>query len=173
MSRVVALAGQLIVYTLTAVILGYFATSPAYTPFSEDKAQIMLSFSHLGQRKEACRKLTQQEIAELAANMRRGEICPRERLPVFVELEVSGDLLYRAELQPTGLARDGGSQAYQKFVVPPGTHKIVARLRDSAADFGFDYEKSDEIALAAGERFVIDFRSEFGGFVFGAGKNAD
>ena len=87
-----------------------------------------------------------------------------------VELELSGTLLYRAELPPTGLARDGGAQAYERFVVAPGAHKVVARLRDSAADFGFDYEAAADVALAAGERFVIDFRPEFGGFLFDAGR---
>ena len=167
MSRGLAYLGQAVVYGLVALCLGAFATWPAYRAFPEGKAELLLAFSHNGQRKEECRKLSREEMAEIAANMRRSEVCGRERLPVAVELAISGDVIYRDLLQPTGLSSDGASQVYQSFVVEPGRHEIVARLRDSDRETGFDEESRATVALAAGQRLVIDFRADMGGFLFG------
>ena len=73
--------GQAIAYTLFAVVVGYFATQPAYTYFPPDKAQIKLSFGHAGKHETECRRLTQEELNKLAPNMRRPMDCPRRRLP--------------------------------------------------------------------------------------------
>jgi hypothetical protein len=167
MPRPLAYLGQGIIYAAIALVLGYFATSPSYQRFPDDKAQILLSFSHVGQRKEACRKPTQEELEATAANMRRTEICGRERVPVYVELRLADELIYGASLPPTGLSRDGASQAYERFEVPPGRHRLVARLRDSARDEGFDFEGEIEVDLRPGQNFVVDFRGELGGFIFG------
>ena len=79
---------------------------------------------------------------------------------------VDGDILYRDELPPSGLASDGASTAYRKFTVPAGTYRLVARLRDSRREDGFDYEKAAGIVLTPQQNFVIDFRPELGGFLF-------
>ena len=157
---------QVVAYVLFAVVVGYFSASPSYTHFDPDMAQIKLSFSHSGQRKDECRRLTPEEIAQLAPNMRRPLDCPRERLPVRVELILDGTVIFNDSLTPSGLARDGKSSAYQRFAVEPGHHHLVARLRDSARDEGFDYEHEVEIELAPRQNFVVDFKSETGGFIF-------
>lgn len=158
--------GQGAIYLVFVVCLGYFSDRPAYTHFPPDMALLKLSFSHGGQPKAPCRQLSREELAKLAPNMRRATKCERERLPVLVELEVDGKLLYRATLEPTGLARDGRSRAYQRFTVPAGRHELVARLRDSARAEGFDYEHREEVDLASQQSLAIDFHSETGGFVF-------
>ena len=168
--RLLSLFGQLAVFGLIALVLGYFSTSPGYIVFPADESRVLLDFSHVGQRKGECRKLTPEEIAEMAANMRRSEICPRERLPVAVELEVDGELVFSRSLPPSGLSSDGASQAYESIRVPPGKHSLVARLRDSAREDGFDFQAEAEVVLRPRENFVIDFRSELGGFIFGAGR---
>lgn len=167
MSRILAYLGQAAVYGAIALVLGTFATRPTYQRFPDDKAQILLSFSHVGQRMEPCRKPTQEELEATAANMRRTEICGRERVPVYVELLLADERIYGASLPPTGLSRDGASQAYERFEVPPGRHRLVARLRDSARGEGFDFESEIEVDLRAGQNFVVDFRGELGGFLFG------
>jgi len=158
--------GQFIAYTLFAMVIGYFATQPAYTHLGPDDALIKLSFSHAGAHIRECRKLTQQELEQLPPNMRRPTDCPRERLPLQIELQLDGKIIYRDALPPSGLASDGAATAYQKFPVPAGTHHLVARLRDSRRDDGFDYEKAIDVSLAPQQNFVIDFRPELGGFLF-------
>ncbi len=166
MARPLAYLGQVVVYGAIALLLGYFSTRPAYDYFPEDQAQIVLSFSHVGERAVPCRKLTREEIAEIAANMRRSEVCGRERLPLYVELLLGGEAIFAAGVAPTGLSSDGAAQVHERFSVAPGRYELVARLRDSARSEGFDYERGATVDLAPGESFVVDFRGEFGGFLF-------
>lgn len=158
--------GQAVLYGLVAALLGYLSANPSYTHFPPDQAMVRLSFAHGADRLGECRRLSAKEIADLAPNMRVPTICPRERLPVHVELELDGALLYSAALAPTGLNSDGPSRAYQSFAVPPGRHTLTARLRDTARAEGFDYDTAIDIELAPGQHFVIDFRADIGGFVF-------
>ena len=167
MPRPAAIIGQITVYAIVAATLGYFSSYPQYARLTSGDAQVLVSFSHVGQRKEDCRKMTRHEIGGMGTNMHRGEIWPRERLPVYVELFLSDQPLFKAMLEPTGIAGDGAAQIYQRFPVPSGWHSIRARLRDSARQEGFDFESQVDVELALGEKFVIDFRSELGGFLFG------
>ena len=166
MPKVVAYLGQGVVYAVIALCLGAFATWPSYRAFPDDKARLVISFSHGGQRLGECRKLSPEEIAEVAANMRRAEVCPRGRQPIMVEMRLSEELLYSASLPPTGIAGDGASQVYQGFTVDPGKHLLRVALRDSPRSEGFDYEREAEITLEPGQSFVVDFRAEMGGFFF-------
>jgi hypothetical protein len=166
MPRIHQLFGQAIAYALFAAAIGYFATTPAYTHLAPGKAVIKLSFSHAGAHREECRQLTQEELDRLAPNMRRPMDCPRARVPLLIELELDGELLYHDELPPSGLANDGSSTAYRKFPVAAGQHHIVARLRDSRRSEGYDYEKAADITLTPQQNFVVDFRPELGGFQF-------
>lgn len=158
--------GQTIAYAAFVALLGYFASMPIYSPIEADAAVIKLSFVHVGQRKVECRKMSPDEIARLPPNMRLTLDCPRERLPVLVELELDGKLLARRELVASGLSHDRASSIYQKFVVAPGRHRVTARLRDSARTEGFDYTRSTEVELRPRQNFVVDFRAETGGFSF-------
>jgi hypothetical protein len=166
MIRPLQLLGQAIAYAAFAGVIGYFATSPAYTHLDPELALIKLSFSHAGRHTGECRQLTPEELANLPPNMRRPLDCPRGRLPLQVELVLDGELLYRGELPPSGLAGDGASMAYSKFPAVPGKHHLAARLRDSDRSTGYDYEKEAEITLQPRQNFVIDFRPALGGFLF-------
>ncbi len=151
-------------YAVFMAVIGYFATSPAYTYVDPGAAVITLSFGHAGERKSECRRLTPEELAALAPNMRRPTDCPRARVSLLVELELDDEILYRAWLPPSGLAGDGASAAYERFVVAPGRHRVTARLRDSRRQEGFDYVLEEDVELAAGQHLVIDFRASTGGF---------
>jgi len=166
MANISQYIGQAVAYALFAVVIGYFATQPSYTYLEPGKAQIKLSFGHAGEHTTDCRRLSQEELNQLAPNMRRPLDCPRGRLPVLIELELDGKLLYREEVPPSGLAGDGVSTAYKTFAVDPGRHQLVARLRDSNRSEGFDHEKASEITLSPQQNFVIDFHPSRGGFLF-------
>ena len=49
---------------------------------------------------------------------------------------------------------------------PVGELPVIARLRDSRASEGFDYETRREIFLAEGQNMAIDFKADAGGFIF-------
>ncbi len=162
--------GQAAVYLLIAVAFGIFSDSPAYQHRPTDRAELKISFAHGAARKGECRKLTREEMEKIAANMRRAEVCPRERLPVLVELQLDGEILFRESLPPTGLSRDGPSIVYRRFSILPGPHRLTVRLRDSARTEGFDYELDTDIDLQAQKSLAIDFRSETGGFILSQGR---
>ncbi|HYM02847.1 MAG TPA: hypothetical protein VET85_07865 [Stellaceae bacterium] len=165
MISVPRLIGQAISYALFMALIAY-GTSAAYTHFPPDKALIKLSFTHGAARPTDCRRLSAEELAKLSPNMRRPVECARGRLPVFTELIVDDVLLLSESLPPTGLSHDGQSRIYRGFVVAPGHHRLVVRLRDTARASGFDYSRTAEIDLAPQQNFVIDFRPDGDGFIF-------
>jgi hypothetical protein len=98
--------------------------------------------------------------------MRRTQDCPRERRPLFVELGVGGRTIYQASLRPTGIAGDGPSRVYERFVMPAGQYDVVVRMRDTPRSDGFDHERQENVVLATDQMLVIDFREESGEFMF-------
>jgi hypothetical protein len=159
-------AGQAVVYTIFAISIYWLSTSPVYTHLDAGKAVIRLTFAHAASPNGECKTLSREELLKLAPNMRQPRVCPRERVPVYVELEIDGEKTYNAVLPPTGLKNDGAARVYQRFQVPTGSHKIVLRLRDSGRESGFDYETSREVDLSDGQNFSIDFKAPMGGFIF-------
>lgn len=159
-------AAQFIV--IAALFAGVAALSdwPAYSQTPKNSGVVMLTFVHGADRKGECRRLTPEEIARLPPNMRRVQDCPRGRRPIYVELDVDGRSVFKASLAPTGIAGDGPSRVYQRFVLPAGKHDVAVRMRDTARAEGFDHERRDSVELSADQMLVIDYRPESGSFVF-------
>ena len=166
MSRAFRAAAQALVLGGVAALIGTFSDWPKVVHFPAGQALVKLSFTHAADPRGGCRRLTPEEIARLPANMRKLEQCPRERLPVDVELVIDDRIAFRASLPPSGLAGDGPSRAYRRIPMPAGPHRLAVRLRDTARATGYDYERSASIVLRPGQNFVIDFRAETGGFYF-------
>ncbi len=156
--------GQAVLYAAFALAIGYLSTSPAYTHLAPDQALLKLSFSHGAQRIGKCRERSDEELAKMPPNMRTRQDCPRERAPVIVELELDGVRLYRGSLPPSGLSRDGSASVYRRFIVPAGTHRIVARLSDNARG-EFNYFGEQTVRLAPAQIVVVEFHAP-GGFRF-------
>jgi hypothetical protein len=163
MNRVV----QASLYAAFAVFIGYLSIAPAYQYADPELAVIKLSFSHAADRVEECVKLTPQEINERAlAGKQPIPECGRERLPLTVELEIDGVIVFQGESLPSGLWNDGPASVYERIEVEPGLHTITARLHDSRRDTGWDYSRTDEVVLRSGRYFTITFRAESGGFTY-------
>mgnify|MGYP001827343039 FL=1 len=153
-------------YAAMAAVLGYFATLPPYQYANAQKASVKVSLSHAANRIKPCVQLTQEEISEFAANMRRTETCERERLPLILEVEIDGETLLSLQAEPSGLWNDGPASIYERFEVAPGAHTIAARLRDTTRTEGWDYASEETVELRPGRYFTITFRPENGGFNF-------
>ena len=166
MSKVLQITLQVLAYAAFAALLGYLSASPGYDYASADKATVKLSLSHAANRVKPCVQLTPREIAELPPNMRRPEICERERLPLTVELEIDGEIVRSIEAQPSGLWNDGAASIYERFEIEAGAHTVTARLRDTDRSDGWDYTHTEDVMLAAGRYFTVTFRAETGGFRF-------
>ena len=160
------LVGQFAVILLLFSAVAAFASWPIYRQVPAGSAIIVLTFVHGADRKAECRRLSAEEIARLPPNMRKPQDCPRGRRPIYVELDLSGRELFRATLPPTGIAGDGHSRVYRRFVVPAGQYEIAARMRDTPRTEGFDHQRKESVTLASDQMFVVDFRAENGGFVF-------
>jgi len=161
-------AMQAVAYGLFAAVLGYFSTAPAYRLRADNEAVIKLSFSHSAQRVQPCRQRTPQELSALAPNMRTQLDCPRERSVIVVELDMDGRPLYRFDLQPTGLHRDGAATLYRRLEIPAGRHTFGARLADGP-DRAFNHSRNVDIELIPGQVLIIDFSGAGGGFQFTTG----
>jgi hypothetical protein len=163
--KALRIAAQLALYAPLMAILGYFSTEPRFSAVGEGEALVRVSLIHATQRRQPCRERSPEELAKLAPNMRAALDCPRERSPLLVEIELDGKLVLRREAQPSGLRRDGNAALYQRFVVPAGSHRLVARLRDRA-DGDFTHVREQAVELGAGRVLIIDFNAAQGGFVF-------
>lgn len=160
------IAGQFIVILALFVAVAAFSDWPVYRHTPRGSAVVVLTFVHGAERKSECRRLTTEEIQKLPPNMRRVQECPRGRRPVYVELDLAGKTIFQASLPPTGIAGDGPSKVYERFVVPAGSYDIAARMRDTPRTDGFDHERRATVTLTADQLFVIDFRTESGEFLF-------
>jgi len=138
MKKLGKIAGQIIFFGVIAALIAYFSTSPSYRSFADNNALIKLSFAHGGKPTGECRRLSRAELQKLAPNMRKSISCPRERLPLFVKMEIDGNLRLENSFAPTGLSGDGPSNVYARFVVPAGRHLLVLGMRDSKRADGFD-----------------------------------
>ena len=155
-----------VAYAAFAAATGYLSASPAYNYADLGQATVKLSLSHAAERVKPCVRLTPEQIAALAPNMRQPEKCERERLPLTVELEFDGETVRRIVAQPSGLWSDGPASIYERFEVAPGPHRVVAKLRDSKRTDGWDYVHEEDVTLPPGRYFTITFRAESGGFSF-------
>jgi hypothetical protein len=162
----VRVVGQFAVILLLFAGVAVLADWPVYRQIPPGDALVTLTFVHGADRRAECRRLSPEEIAKLPPNMRRVQDCPRGRRPIYVEFDIDGRTAYKASLPPTGIAGDGPSRVYQRFVLPAGSHDLAVRMRDSAASEGFDHVRQERVTLAPEQMFVIDYRSETGEFVF-------
>ncbi len=158
--------GQVLFFAAIALVLGWFSARPPYARVPPDGALIKISFAHGAEKKGECRKLSPEELAKLAPNMRRPTICPRERLPVEVEVVMDDAVVFADRLPPTGLSGDGPSRMYARFIVPAGDHHLIFRLKDTDRADGFDYTTERRLTLAAGQSLAVDFDPIIGGFRF-------
>jgi hypothetical protein len=156
---------QALFYLPLMLIIGYFSSAPVFVHLPPDEALLRLSIAHAGERREACRERSAEELAKLPPNMRAAQDCPRARAPLLVELEIDGKLRYRAEAQPAGTQRDGLATLYERLAVPAGRHRIVVRMRDRA-EGDFNHVRDETLVLAGGDSVLIDFNAARGGLEF-------
>lgn len=166
MGRTLAWVGQAALYGIFALIIGVFATWPPYRHLPPDEALIKLSFSHHGQPVSECRERSAEELAKLPPNMRVSRVCPRERSPVAVEIDLDGAPLYRDVIAPSGLSRDGASTVYRRFPVKAGEHDLAVRLKDSVRASGYTHVRSERVRLQPAQILVVDLSADKGGLFF-------
>lgn len=157
---------QLVTVSLMVAFIGYFADAPRHAFSDAGEAQIKLSFMHVGARIAECHRRTAEELAALPRHMRVPLECPRERIPVVVEIVLDGEILFQGSLPATGLHSDGAARVHGTFPVPAGEHDILVKIRDTRREEGFDHQRGARVILTARQNFVIDFAAAEGGIIF-------
>lgn len=157
---------RILAYAAFMGAIGYLSIFPRYAYSPPDMAEIKVSLSHAADRVEPCRRLTPEQVAALAPNMRRSEQCERERLPLTIELDLDGQAMLQIEAPPSGVWSDGPASIYERFQVKPGPHRLTARLRDTGRSDGWDYTHTEDVILRPGRYFTVTFKAATGGFVF-------
>jgi hypothetical protein len=149
-------------YSIFMGLIWYFATAPSIRIIAEDEAMITIAFAHAGELREPCRKLTTEELAELAPNMRKLEDCPRERSPVRIETLLDGKPLYSESLQPPGLFGDGGVDVYYSGKVAAGSHLLEIKMNDSVRVEGFNHGLEQQVTIDPAKILLISFDRRYG-----------
>jgi hypothetical protein len=155
--------GQVLLYGLFALAIGVFSQWPTYRHLGPEEALVKVSFTRVGKPVGECRTLGAEELAKLPPNMRQATVCPRERSPVTVEVDLDGHTVLRRTAVPGGVARDGASALYERIVVPAGEHRFAVRLSDDARARRAPYLREATVKLAPGQVLVIDFDAGKGG----------
>lgn len=163
-SRALRYVAQAVLYAAFVAVIGYFSNSPTYRHLPANDALLKVSLSHAGARREACHQRTAEELAKLAPNMRAQSVCPRERAPVVVDVDVDGARVFHVVAPPSGLAKDGASTIYRRLPIVAGQHRITARLSDTP-DGAFNFTHDATLDVAPGRVVVIDFDPARGGFI--------
>ena len=109
-----AWVGQVLLYALFALVIGVFSHWPAYQHLGADQALIKVSFTHAGKPVGDCQVHSEAELAKLPPNMRAPMMCPRERSPVTIEVDIDGVTALRrtrSAVGPVARRRLGGVPA--------------------------------------------------------------
>jgi hypothetical protein len=149
---------QAINYCLFMGLIWYFSALPIRI-MAEEEAMITIAFAHAGELREPCRKLSSEELAQLPANMRKLEDCPRERSAVLIEALLDGETLYKELLQPSGLFRDGGVDIYYNGRILSGEHRFEIKMNDNSRGEGFNHVFSQDINIRPAQIMLVDFDS--------------
>ncbi len=149
-------------YAVFMALVWYFSAAPAIRLVQPDEAVLTIAFAHAGQLREPCRRLSQEELNELAPNMRRLEDCPRERSPVTIEALLDGELVYRGVLDPPGLFDDGGVDVYYSAKITAGEHRLTLRMNDSVRVDGFNHALEQSVRVAPAEVLLVGFDKKRG-----------
>ena len=126
------LAGALAVL-LTGAVVGL--SQVPYEATSGEGARIRLSWRFRAAVEE-CRELSEEELAELPAHMRRSTVCERTVPPHHLRVEVDGRALLDETIRAAGAQADHPLYVFREVPVEPGRHDVRVRFErlDGEAD---------------------------------------
>ena len=164
MDKVLRYGLQGLSYALFMGVVWYFSVKPPYQQLENDQAVIALSFLHATKLREACRKLSQEELSRLAPNMRLQMDCPRGRSPLRLELYLDNELITKAVAEPLGFHKDQSVNFFRRVKVRSGEHKLRISMNDDINVKGPTYLYESLIMLKPEQQLLVDFNAGSGGF---------
>lgn len=153
--------GQMLLYGMFFVPLVYITSNPLYTHQQAHMATLKVAVRHAGKIVGECTRLSSEEYAKLPANMKRPEVCPRERSSLRLEVQLDGDVLYAETVPASGLHSDGVSSIYLRFSVPAGQHRLRLAMNDDVSVEGDTWQLDQVIDLQKRQVMVVAFKEGF------------
>lgn len=123
----------------------------------DEMTEMQLVIRYSGKLLGECQAVSGVEMEELAPNMRRAMVCPREKSPVYAELRIGGKLYFRDTIMPSGLHNDGVVAAYAQIPVRTGTAMVSLRVRDDRRVEGFTHTFEQPVELGVDSVVTIHF----------------
>ncbi len=157
---------QLLAITALTGAVAVFAGWPPYHHLPPDQAVVKVSLRHAGALVGECRTLPAEELEKLPPNMRAPQVCPRERSPLVLELDLNGRRVVDATVAAQGLHADGRAVFYRRLKVPAGPVHVEVRMKDDVRQTDFPYRDALETTLEPGRALIVDFDADRGSFVF-------
>lgn len=148
---------QAVNYTIFMALIWYFSTAPSVRVIEDDVAMITVAFSHAGETREECRKLSQEELQKLPPNMRKLDDCPRERSPIIIEAMLDGKTVFSETMLPPGIFNDGSVNIFYNSKVPAGKHKFEIKMDDSVRKQGFNHVFERDIIIKPQQILLVEF----------------
>lgn len=112
----------------TVVALGILTR----VPYGEDPgpgARIRLSWRAVGERVEACRVRSPEELAALPRHMRRERVCEGRLASYALEAVVDGRRVVADTVRGSGVRGDRPLYVFRELPVRPGVHRVRVSFR--------------------------------------------
>lgn len=151
---------QLVFGVATAAVLSSIVLIGSDLPYKTPPgppAELVVSFRHSGASGEACRTLTEAELAALPAHMRRTEVCERGRAAVRLRVAVNGEVVHEDRYEARGLSGDGPSIALEKLPLEPGEHDVEVFIGETGDPEEWTHRSRQTVTMGEGERRVVLF----------------
>lgn len=157
---------QAVAYALFCLPIYYFSSMPPYIYLDAGQAELKLAFNHAGELQVECLQRSREELLKLAPNMRRPNVCARERSPLRLDLSIDGKLLAKKVFRSPGLHEDGTVFVYAKFPIPSGEHTLSVHMNDNVRVEGYTAQGEQKMKVAAGAEILVGFDHVSGKFTF-------
>ncbi len=148
---------QALNYTVFMGMVWYFSFNPPYWHLADDESVVTLAFGHAGERISECKELSQQELEELAPNMRKTMDCPRERSPITIELALDNQPAIKDVFHPPGFYQDQSIDVYRNVRIASGKHMLSVWMNDDVNVDGPTHRLEQPVNLLPAQRLVVSF----------------
>ena len=130
-----------------------------YTPPQPTTGALVVTFKHPGGLAEACRPLTEEEIAARPAHMRVANAmeCSRQRADVRLRVTVDGAVALERAYAPGGLWGDRLAVVLERVAVEPGKHRVSVEIGDTIDQEKWSFVSEGTIEAAVGRQSVVVF----------------
>lgn len=148
-----------------ALILAWLSQAP-YAAEAANDGLIRLSWRARGERVQECRRLSEEEQAQLPPHMRQPEICEGRVAPYLLSVELDGAPALLDTVRASGARQDRPLYVFRDLPVAPGTHRVSVRFSRLDADSSQPpageaaprkSELKTTVSVAAGEIALITF----------------